>query len=320
MAAWHRQRRVLLRVSRAAWRLEQAERERSWALASARAEGISIRTLASAAGLSPARVHQITAAADMDELDAALGGLRAAGWPAPEDPDGDDDAELDGRDLICDRLLDEAGWLRQCAGWLTHLHTKGFPSAVNLRPEGDHPDRAHVVADLPRVAAILQRVAADIDELARARRVADLAAAVLGDRRAERRRRAAEPDLDFREFCRRSKLPQSERSWDLFAAERYRRGETGIPSYEAYCQRSANSLGGRSRNSAPGPGVDGAAAAVLSSIVWGHWCAGHGGHRTRRALGRGRLGPARISCLRAVEVSGVKAGPQGRRVSDAEQP
>jgi hypothetical protein len=40
--------------------------------------------------------------------------------------------------------------------------------------------------------------------------------------------------LDFREFCRRSKLPQSERSWDLFAAERYRRGETRIPSYEAY--------------------------------------------------------------------------------------
>ncbi len=186
MAAWHRQRRVLLRVSRAAWRLEQAERERSWALASARAEGISIRTLASAAGLSPTRVHQITAAADMDELDAALGGLRAAGWPAPEDPGGDDDAELDGRDLICDRLLDEVGWLRQCAGWLTHLHTKGFPSAVNLRPEGDHPERAHVVADLARVAAILNRIAADADELARARRVADLdAAAVPGDRRAE---------------------------------------------------------------------------------------------------------------------------------------
>ena len=40
--------------------------------------------------------------------------------------------------------------------------------------------------------------------------------------------------LDFREFCRRSKLPRSERSWNLFAAERYRRGETSIPSYEAY--------------------------------------------------------------------------------------
>ena len=81
---------------------------------------------------------------------------------APEDPGGDDDAELDGRDLICDRLLDEAGWLRQCAGWLTHLHTKGFPSAVNLRPEGDRPERAHMVAGLPRVAAILNRIAADI--------------------------------------------------------------------------------------------------------------------------------------------------------------
>jgi hypothetical protein len=96
-------------------------------------------------------------------------------------------------------------------------------------------ERAHVVAALPRVAAILNRIAADVDELARARRVADLdAAAVLDDRRAERRRQAAEPDLDFREFCRRSKLPRSERSWDLFAAERYRRGETGIPSHEAY--------------------------------------------------------------------------------------
>jgi hypothetical protein len=71
MAAWRRERRVLLRVSRAAWRLEQAERECSWALASARAEGISIRTLAAAAGLSPARVHQITA--DLDGLDAAPG-------------------------------------------------------------------------------------------------------------------------------------------------------------------------------------------------------------------------------------------------------
>jgi hypothetical protein len=235
MAAWRRERRVLARVVRAAWRLEQAERERGWALASARAEGVSIRKLAAAAALSPARVHQITADADPDELDAALGELRAAGWPAPEDPDGDDDAELDGRDLICDRLLDEVGWLRQCVGWLTHLHTKEFPPAVNLRPEDDHPDRAHVAVDLPRVAAILQRIAADVDELARARRVADLdAAATLPHRRAERRRRVAEPDLDFREFCRRSKLPQSERSWNLFAAERYRRGETDIPSYEAY--------------------------------------------------------------------------------------
>ena len=72
-ATWRRERRVLLRVSRAAWRLDQAERERSWALASARAEGVSFRTLAAAAGLSSSRVHQIVVAADLEELDAALG-------------------------------------------------------------------------------------------------------------------------------------------------------------------------------------------------------------------------------------------------------
>jgi hypothetical protein len=97
-AACRRERRVLLRVSRAAWRLEQAERERNWALAPARAEGISIRTLAPAIGLSPSRVHQIVADADLDALDAALGELRAAGWSAPEDPDGDEDTDLDGSD------------------------------------------------------------------------------------------------------------------------------------------------------------------------------------------------------------------------------
>jgi hypothetical protein len=56
-------------------------------------------------------------------------------------------------------------------------------------------------------AAIVQRVAAAVDELARARRVADLGtAAVLPDRRAGRRRRVAEPDLDLREFWRHNKL------------------------------------------------------------------------------------------------------------------
>ncbi len=68
--AARRERRVLTRVSRAAWRLEQAERERD----------------------------------ALDALDAVLGELRAAGWPAPEDPDSGEDTELGGRDSIADRL------------------------------------------------------------------------------------------------------------------------------------------------------------------------------------------------------------------------
>jgi hypothetical protein len=101
----------------------------------------------------------------------------------------------------------------------------GSPPAVNLRPAADWPDRAVVAVDLARVAAVIDRIAADVDELARARRAGDLTtAAVLSDRRAERRRRLAEPDLEFRAFCARKGLPASstlqlERAWDAWQAE-----------------------------------------------------------------------------------------------------
>jgi hypothetical protein len=147
--ASQRERRVLARVSRAAWRLEQAERERTWALVS---EGISIRALATAVGLSPSRVHQLVADADLDALDAALGELRAAGRPAPGDPDSGEDTELGGRDNIADQLSDEVSWLRQCAGWRARLGAGSYPPAINLRPSADWPDRAIVAVDLARVA------------------------------------------------------------------------------------------------------------------------------------------------------------------------
>jgi hypothetical protein len=90
-----------------------------------------------------------------------------------------------------------------------------------------------VVVGLARVRAVIDRIATDVDDLACARRVEELdTAATLPDRRAERRRRLAEPDLDFRAFCTRtgiapaSSTPQRERTWDAWQAERYRRGET----------------------------------------------------------------------------------------------
>ena len=94
------------------------------------------------------------------------------------------------------------------------------------------PDATPAAGSTPApVCAVLHRIAADLDELARARRVADLTtAATLPDRSAERRRRLAEPDLDFRAFCSRqglptSSTPQLERAWDAWQDEKYRRGE-----------------------------------------------------------------------------------------------
>jgi len=51
--------------------------ERTWALVSACAEGISIRTLTAAAGRSPFRVHQLVADAGLDALDAAPGAIQS---------------------------------------------------------------------------------------------------------------------------------------------------------------------------------------------------------------------------------------------------
>jgi hypothetical protein len=62
---------------------------------------------------------------------------------------------------------DEVSWLRQCADWLTHLDADSYPPAVNLRPAADWPDRAIVTVDLAHVQAVIDRIAADVDELTR---------------------------------------------------------------------------------------------------------------------------------------------------------
>jgi hypothetical protein len=64
----------------------------------------------------------------------------------------------------------------------THLDSDSYPPAVNLRPSADWPARTVAATGLARVAAVIDRIAADVDELARAWRVQDLTtAAVLPD-------------------------------------------------------------------------------------------------------------------------------------------
>ncbi len=230
--AWQREARLLARVRRAAWRLAMAELERTWAIASASAAGVSLRKLAAAAGLGPTRVHQLVHGTQLDGLDAALGELRLRyGWPAPEDPDGQGDLgdeDLVGRDLIADRLQDEVEWLRACAAWLAQLDGGRFPPVVNLRPDRDFPDTYNLVVDLGRVRRVLLRIAADVEELARARRVEDLdRAAIDPDGRAERRRRLAEPPLAFPSHG--TSIKQFREALYRYELERWRRGEADAP-------------------------------------------------------------------------------------------
>ena len=79
------------------------------------------------------------------------------------------------------------------------------------QPGDDWPETAHVAGGLARVAAVLDRIASDAEDLARARRAGELpAAAVLPGRRAGRRRLAG-PDLDFGTFCRTGRMPAPRR-------------------------------------------------------------------------------------------------------------
>jgi hypothetical protein len=95
------------------------------------------------------------------------------------------------------------------------------------------------------------------------------AAAALPDRRAERRR-VAEPDLEFREFCRRSKLPQSE-PHDRRAADhvQLRCGERQrhIPPPPGLCTGSAPPLASVMTSSLP-PIAAEQPGSLLSVTVW----------------------------------------------------
>ncbi|MGZ4618702.1 MAG: hypothetical protein ACXV3F_08235 [Frankiaceae bacterium] len=184
-----RQQHVLARVSRAAWRLDQAERERRWALASAYAEGSRYAPWPRRLGCQRRGCTSSSSPPTSTCWTRRSVTCEPRGWPVPEDPDSGEDAELDGRDTIADRLSDEVDWLRRCADWLAQLDTGGYPPAVNLRPARDWPNTAHIAVDLARVGAVLHRIAADLDELARARRVAGRPSQGPGGRTARSRTR-----------------------------------------------------------------------------------------------------------------------------------
>src|SRR5438128_1455568 len=78
---WQREQQLRQRLRLAAFRLEAAQVERAWAVLSAHRQGLSIREIAAAVGLSRARVHQLLGK-EAAEVPAQLNYLREQGWPS----------------------------------------------------------------------------------------------------------------------------------------------------------------------------------------------------------------------------------------------
>ncbi len=182
---------------------------------------MSVRDISRQVGLGPTRVHQIVTSPRADCVEHALSVLREAGWPTPEDP------VPGAEEQIGDRLTEEATALISCAEWLTSL-AAGERPVVNLRPDSDLPDRDYVAVDQGRVIRVLPRIAHDLEELARTRRVQDLSSSANdADPRLRLRRRLTEPPIELPQSGK--SIRQSRQAWEDYAASLHRAG-LPIPS------------------------------------------------------------------------------------------
>src|SRR5262245_7696644 len=113
------------RLQLATERLEEAQRERIWAVVEAHQAGLSIRQVAAATGLSPSRVHQLLGSEEAKEIPRWLSQRR-----------GEATAPFEGQADFRARLAVETTALRQRREWFQLLQ-RGEPVVVNLRPEPD---------------------------------------------------------------------------------------------------------------------------------------------------------------------------------------
>ena len=152
-------------------------------------------------------------------VEHALSVLREVGWPAPED------SRPAAKEQVADRLIEEAAALVYCVEWLESLSTQETP-VVNLRPEDDYPETDYVAVDQSRVIRVLRRIAHDLEEPARARRVADMSSSGNdADPRMRLRRRLAEPPIELSR--RGTSILQGRKAWENYE---HRLQKAGLPA------------------------------------------------------------------------------------------
>jgi len=184
------ERKLKNRLRLATTRLEEAERERIWAIVAAHHAGLSIRKIAATTGLSRSRIHQLLQEHEAQEIPEWLTHLRDQEF-IPETSLDKDRLTPDASIRAC--IASEVEVLRWCMAWLEQLE-QGEMVVVNLRPDtDDHTQFTRF--DHARVMRVLARITSDLDELAR-RDPQDKAAVPEDDADALKRhqRRLAEPD------------------------------------------------------------------------------------------------------------------------------
>jgi len=181
-----RTRHLTERLRRATVRLSAAQQERVWAIVSAHQQGLSNRQIALAATLSAARVHQLLTDNAAADIPVWLSRLREHDWPGAEwgatNPPGAS---------LAATLTEEVTALRQCLRWLEQAE-RGETVVVNLRPDTD-PETEYVVFERWRILRVLERIAADLDDVARPPGVPAPLAPPDEDAGTRYRRRLAEP-------------------------------------------------------------------------------------------------------------------------------
>src|SRR5712691_9834651 len=83
----YHERKLKNRLQLATTRLEEAERERIWAIVAAHDAGLSIRQIAAATGLSRSRIHQLLQEQEAHEIPEWLTHLRDRDIAAEAPPD-----------------------------------------------------------------------------------------------------------------------------------------------------------------------------------------------------------------------------------------
>jgi hypothetical protein len=151
---------LINRLRLATTRVKDVERERIWAIALGHTEGLSIRKIAKATGLSSSRVHQLLHTDEAHQIPDWLTNLPAPNIRIDAQSDGGEKLSLS---ELQQQLADEGEVLRWCIDWLNQL-ALGEKVVVNLRAESD---LRTAYADINHnwVMRVLKRVAANLDQL-----------------------------------------------------------------------------------------------------------------------------------------------------------